>query len=413
MNNKNKNSTDIINELSRNYLLSLQNDDTIPSKEIAELLYNYMKKLDAIKQFCDVSKIKYRESTKQYYIYVNRKQYTGKTKQELFDKLYSAYSMQACTLRMAYIEWMIWRRDIQTNPKTLLENKNEWTKYIEKSSLAGMILTEIDINVLEDFYYDITKNFSINSKRLTNINSVLNGIFKRCVSLKLISHNPLKDVDMSIFHKRCMPRRTQKENYTMEERSAIIDYVSKKEDIYSLAIHLSMYLCVRIGELLAIRPEDIDGDILSLNRTMRKFQTMNDDLTFSKEIITNEERLKGNKSSGFRKIPLTTKAQDVIRKILILYPDNEFLLMIDGRQLRSDSFNRRLKQVCETLGIPYRSSHQIRFTVATMLYQSGVPITQLSFLLGHSDTNTTWHYIRQTLPDENTISTMISVLDDM
>lgn len=170
MNNKNKNSTDIINELSRNYLLSLQNDDTIPSKEIAELLYNYMKKLDAIKQFCDVSKIKYRESTKQYYIYVNRKQYTGKTKQELFDKLYSAYSMQACTLRMAYIEWMIWRRDIQTNPKTLLENKNEWTKYIEKSSLADMILTEIDINVLEDFYYDITKNFSINSKRLTNIN---------------------------------------------------------------------------------------------------------------------------------------------------------------------------------------------------------------------------------------------------
>ena len=413
MNHKNNNSTDIINELSRNYLLSLQNDDTIPSKEVAELLYNYMKKLDAIKQFCDVSKIKYRESTKQYYIYVNRKQYTGKTKQELFDKLYSAYSKQACTLRMAYIEWMIWRRDIQTNPKTLLENKNEWTKYIEKSSLADKILTEIDINVLEGFYYDITKNFSINSKRLTNINSVLNGIFKRCVSLKLISHNPLKDVDMSLFHKRCMPRHSQKENYTMEERSAIIDYVSKKEDIYSLAIHLSMYLCVRIGELLAIRPEDIDGDILSLNRTMRKFQTMNDDLTFSKEIITNEERLKGNKSSGFRKIPLTAKAQDVIRKILILYPDNEFLLMINGRQLRSDSFNRRLKQVCETLGIPYRSSHQIRFTVATMLFQSGVPITQLSFLLGHSDTNTTWHYIRQTLPDENTISTMISVLDHM
>ena len=87
--------------------------------------------------------------------------------------------------------------------------------------------------------------------------------------------------------------------------------------------------------------------------------------------------------------------------------------MINGRQLRSDSFNRRLKQVCETLGIPYRSSHQIRFTVATMLFQSGVPITQLSFLLGHSDTNTTWHYIRQTLPDENTISTMISVLDHM
>lgn len=144
---------------------------------------------------------------------------------------------------------------------------------------------------------------------------------------------------------------------------------------------------------------------------MRTIQHMNDDLTFSNETITNDERIKGNKDSGFREIPLTAKAMEIIRKTQSLYPDNEYLFMHDGRQLRDDAFNRELRKVCNALQIKYRSSHQIRFTVATMLYENGIPITQLSHLLGHSDTNTTWHYIRQSKPDHLTLETMQSVLD--
>ena len=350
------NQDEIYKVLYDEYWTSLQKNASISSKEVAELLYDFMKKTESLKQFCDIKKIKYRENTKQYYVYVNRKQYTGKTKKELIEKLYSAFAKQAYTLRNAYTDWMLWRRDIKTNPKTLLENTNEWKKFLEHSDLADMILTDIDVKVLEDFYYDITKDFAIDSKRLTNINSVLNGIFKRCVSMQSIPHNPLKDIDMSVFHKRCMPKQSTKDNYTLDERNAIIKYLETKDDIYSLAVHLSMYLCVRIGELLAIRPEDIQGNTLSLKRSMRKFQTMNDDLTFSSEQITNEARIKGNKQSGFRDIPLTAKARTVIDKILALYPDNEYLFMLNGKQLRSDSFNRRLKQTCEALDIRYRSS---------------------------------------------------------
>lgn len=400
-----------IKSLFADYCQILINNDNISSEEVTELLYNHMKKINAIKQFCDLRKIKYRENTKQYYVYVNRKQYTGKTKKELIDKLYFAYSIETLTLRSAYTDWMLWRKGNNTNPKTMLENANEWKKFIDSSKLADMIVKDINVKVLEDFYYDITKDFAIDGKRLTNINSVLNGIFKRCISLESISHNPLKDVDMAVFRNRCKAVQSCKEVYTLEERSAIINYLSDKEDIYSLAVHLSMYLCLRIGELLALRPEDIQDNTLSIRRSMRKFQTMNDDLTFSSEQITNEARIKGNTAKGFRDIPLTSKAKAVINKILTLYPDNEFLFMLNGKQLRCDSFNRRLKQTCEALNIPYRSSHQIRFTVATMLFQNGVPITQLSALLGHSDTNTTWHYIRQIKPDDTTVTIMTSVLD--
>lgn len=394
----------------KEYWTYLNSNDKVTSEEIAEWYYNFMKKTEFVKQFCNINKIKYREDLGQYYIYVKRKQYSANSKHILIERLYTVFAKDALTLEKAYIEWMLWRREIGTAPKTLQENANEWKNYIKHSKLASTILLDIDTLAIEDFLYSVTKDFAIDNKRFTNIISVLNGIFRRCVSMQSITRNPLSDMDLSIFRKRCKPKNTNKDNYSLAERSAILEYLAPKTDIYSLAISLSMYLCVRIGELLAIRPENISDGILHLNRSMRTIQYMNDDLTFSKKYITNEERIKGNKDSGFREIPLTEKALSIINRTIALYPNYEFLFMHNGRQ-SGDAFNRELRKVCEALGIRYRSSHQIRFTVATLLYENGLTITQLSYMLGHSDTNTTWHYIRQSKPDSKTLQTMCSILD--
>ena len=45
--------------------------------------------------------------------------------------------------------------------------------------------------------------------------------------------------------------------------------------------------------------------------------------------IINEERIKGNQATGFRKIPLTDKALAIVEKVHLLYPDNEYLFMRD------------------------------------------------------------------------------------
>ena len=71
--------------------------------------------------------------------------------------------------------------------------------------------------------------------------------------------------------------------------------------------------------------------------------------------------------------------QKIITKTLKLNPDGDFLFMKDGQPIYADSFNEHLKnKVCKPLNIPYRSSHQIRFTITTMLYEAGVPLNQLS-----------------------------------
>ena len=157
---------------------------------------------------------------------------------------------------------------------------------------------------------------------------------------------------------------------------------------------------------------DIQNDKIYISRSIRKHQTMNDDLSFSGVEYTIEERIKGNQTEGFRYIPLTAQAKKIVDKTIHLYPEGEYLFMRNGKPLFADSFNRYLKnKVCAPLNIPYRSSHQIRFTVATMLYEAGVPLNQLSTMLGHSDTRTTFHYIRQQTSKKETYDIMKNVLD--
>lgn len=136
-------------------------------------MYDHMRKETILKQFCDLQKIKYRESINQFYIVIDRKQYTAKTRRELIDKLFEKYCGDAVTtLEQAYLEWMHWRASINTSSKTLKENKNEWKHYIQDSQLAKMQVAKIEIVDFEAFLYDVTMDFAITSKRLSNILSV-------------------------------------------------------------------------------------------------------------------------------------------------------------------------------------------------------------------------------------------------
>ena len=58
---------------------------------------------------------------------------------------------------------------------------------------------------------------------------------------------------MKIFRKRCKPQNSNKDNYTLEERQRILDYLADKTDIYSLAIRFSFFVPLRISETCAIK----------------------------------------------------------------------------------------------------------------------------------------------------------------
>ena len=116
--------------------------------------------------------------------------------------------------------------------------------------------------------------------------------------------------------------------------------------------------------------------------------------------MTTEGYLKGCTSQGYRHEYLTDEAIEILKLARKLNSDGEYVFMNRNRPMITTTFNKRLKKYCSEAGIPYRSSHKIRFYAASTAY-NGENLTAISRMMGHSNTATTLHYLRDTIQDED------------
>ena len=107
-------------------------------------------------------------------------------------------------------------------------------------------------------------------------------------------------------------------------------------------------------------------------------------------------------SQGFRTEHLRDEAIEILKRAKEINPDGEFVFMPNGKPIITLTFNKRLKKYCEEVGIPYHSSHKIRFYACSTAY-NGENLPQLSRMMGHSQVSTTLHYLRN-VDKENTFA---------
>lgn len=341
----------------------------------------------------------------------NRKPIKRKKKEDLENLIVQFYKnldkendRSQITLENLFKEWMIYRRDYTpVKPKTLQEGMYEWKHFFADTDLSKMRVKDITPLILTRFFRKVTKNRTEQRKRVSNARSLLNGMFYYAIEEEIVVHNPVSDVNFKSFVYK--PVEDQSENvFTQEDIRKLLIYLKPIVDPYSLAIQLSFYLFIRIGETKAIRIEDIDFEknTLYLHNQVLSERTLNDDLTFSKREVVVSTQMKGNTSRGYRRQHLTPQAVEIIKKAIQLNPDGTFLFEPNGKCMTTDRFNRRLKKYCESCGIPYHSSHKIRFYNASVAYD-GTNLSAISRLMGHSELQTTIHYLRNVHKDNKEI----------
>lgn len=71
-----------------------------------------------------------------------------------------------------------------------------------------------------------------------------------------------------------------------------------------------------------------------------------------------------------------------------------------------NTFNDKLKEVCEALGIRYRSSHKIRFYAASNMYEHNIPEWFIQTRMGHKNIEMARKYNRGNCPrlDDKTVN---------
>lgn len=343
----------------------------------------------------------------------NRRPIKRKTREALENALVKYYieldkakDISNTTLEAVYKEWLIYKRDeTSTKPKTIEEYVNDWKHFLENSNLAQMKLKDISSDDLHQYLKTLTKKSSYTYKRISNLRSLLNGIFNYAVTeKKLIQSNPMNNISLRNYSYKLNESQID-DVFTVKEVNTLIKYLKNVNEPFSLAIQLFFCFFIRIGELKAIRKSDIDfvNKRIYLHRQAKSEKTLNDDLTFSKRTVKVVNQMKGETEKGFRYMYLTDEAIKIINKAIALNPTGEYLFEHNGKIINTNTFNSYLKKYCLACGVQYHSSHKIRFYNASKAYKNGTDISTLAKSMGHSKTSTTVHYLRNITDEEKEI----------
>lgn len=113
-------------------------------------------------------------------------------------------------------------------------------------------------------------------------------------------------------------------------------------------------------------------------------------------------QLKSTKTESIRILPLNSVLVDLLLPYKDLPPEEFIFKGPKGKPLDDHNLNRRLwKPVMKGLGIPYRTVYALRHSAGTRAIEQGIPVTQVSYMLGHSTVESTVRsYVHKQRPDK-------------
>ncbi len=104
---------------------------------------------------------------------------------------------------------------------------------------------------------------------------------------------------------------------------------------------------------------------------------------------------------GRRILKLNSKAMEVLKEQRRINPFGEFVFVSEaGTPLITTRINEHLKKYCKMANVPYLSTHSIRTTNITKLFDMNVAPTKIQMAAGHTDIRTTNGYCRAEKCDE-------------
>ena len=171
-------------------------------------------------------------------------------------------------------------------------------------------------------------------------------------------------------------------------------------------ILLNFQIGLRVGELVAIKWSDIEGDSLHVQR-MEQSMFEGNCISMSRSGIAVTEHTKT--LAGDRLVFLNESARNILTEIkrvsdkYALY-DNDFVCVSSktGMRLAAKTFNSCLSRMCHKCGIAVRGNHKIRKTRISTLFDSGININTIREQAGHADEKTTLNSYLFDQKDEET-----------
>ena len=313
---------------------------------------------------------RYLKDSKKYgYVY-------GKTYKEVKEKLNYARlntEKQKDKTKLAVLcdNWLIYKEQY-IKDSSFVKYKSILERHI-KPYFNEIPVNKIDEHTIEAFAKNLTvKGYSAQTVKITL--SVLEGVF---LYFK---------IDVSV--KRIIPKKGQKEIHILSsnDRLKFEKYLLYGQDAYKIGILLSLYTGIRIGELCALKWEDIDlnAGTVKINATLQRIQDFKGISGNKTRIVITEPKT----PSAKRTIPLPVF---LIKKLKAVDPKNGSAFLLTGTERFTEprALTYVFKKYLKESGVPDVNFHALRHTFTTRCIENDFEPKALSEILGHSSVNTT------------------------
>lgn len=252
--------------------------------------------------------------------------------------------------------------------------------------------------------YDLTKkdflnwsldienhNFSNNYNR--NCYYTLFNFLEYCVEYLDFSYNYLKDIGK--FKKKHEEKKS--DFYTLKEFNKFIKFIDN--EIYKQFFNLMFYTGTRPGEAFALQFKDIQGDYISINKTLTSHNGREFDYPKS--------------FTSVRMIKIDKKLKNDILDLKNKYKDcsDDYFIFGGIKPLAPTTTNRYKLKACQKANLRPITLHQFRHSHATLLVNNDVLINEVSRRLGHSNVAITLNtYVHTDLTQEKRVYNTLNIM---
>lgn len=171
-----------------------------------------------------------------------------------------------------------------------------------------------------------------------------------------------------------------------EEQKKLLEMLLHETDLPKLGVLLSLYTGIRIGEICALKWENIDftEGVLFVRETLQRIQNAEIGSCKKTKVVITEPKSR----KSIRDIPLPQFVLD-IALTLRASPKAYILTGRTDRYMEPRSLQYTFKKYTKEIGLSDVNYHALRHTFATRCVELGFDIKTLSELLGHTSVNIT------------------------
>ncbi len=307
---------------------------------------------------------------------------------------------------MACDEWLNHYIKVSGSKQSTIRTKDYKIQHIKRNIDSDILVKNMNTEIVQDLVDSALKD-NLSHKVVKDAVSIIKNIMKyiqRYYNLSDISY-----LDNVIIPKKAVSReevKAKRENYLeMDEIQAIVQDLnhiaaSKRASYMKRSFIMTAFIMefqalngMRIGELLAIQPNNIDFD----NKTL----TIDGTIQWRKEENAVGFKDTTKTESSYRTISLTTRSCDILRKVMLenkkmnqweaMYHDRGFIFTNHrGNPMSLSTINRNIQSSANNIGIDkHITSHTLRHSHISILSQIGASLKAIMERVGHTDHKTT------------------------